>query len=494
MPSAYDALLEHLARVDALDRAAGRLRWDQETYMPPGGARARAAELATLSALSHERFTADEVGDLLAQAEAEEEDPVRQALLRETRWAYDRQTQVPGKLVEEISQATSEAFQAWTQAKAEDDWPSFQGHLARLVELKQRYAAAIDPSGDPYEVLFQDYEPWLDLTASRATLQELRDGLVPLVEQAPDGQAGAELSGPWPLPAQRALAQRVLDLLGYDRDRGRLDESPHPFTSGNVYDVRITTRLDEEDLVTGLTSTIHEFGHAAYTQGLPTDHFGTPLCEGRDLVVHESQSRFWENHVGRSLPFWRVLTPLIDQAFPDRTGALDPERAWRAANQVAPTLIRVDSDELTYHLHIVLRMEIEQALIHGELEASDVPGAWNERMQAYLGIEVPSDREGCLQDVHWAHGAFGYFPTYSLGSLLAAQLAGAYEEEKGSLAATIEAGGFEEVGSWMGERIHQHGKRYTTPELIERATGAPLSPEAFLGYARTKFEQVWERA
>ncbi len=493
MASAKQALEDRLRRVNALNRAASLLHWDQQTMMPSGGTEARAQELATLHAVAHEIATDPEVGKLIQAVDAEAATQEERALVREARWSYERAVRVPDELVEQIAGTTARAHEAWVKAKAESDYASFEPWLAKVLELKRAYAEAIDPDRDPYEVLYEDYEPWLPLPTAEATIQALGDGLAPLIQRAPEPPEPGEgpLAGAWPIEGQATLSQALLERMGYDFQRGRLDQAPHPFSSGNRYDARVTTRYEPEDPISAVTSTIHEMGHAMYTQGLPEAHFGTPVGQSRNLVVHESQSRFWENHVARSRPFWDMAAPMMEQAFPDKAGRLEPEACWRAANVVQPTLIRVDSDELTYHLHIALRTELEAQLVRGELSTSELPAAWNERTEALLGLKVPDDARGVLQDVHWSGGSFGYFPTYSLGSMLAAQLSAALEDALGPLDALIADEAFGELEAWMGDNVHAHGRLYTTPALIEQATGAPLGHEAFLAYAERKYDRLW---
>ena len=283
-----------------------------------------------------------------------------------------------------------------------------------------------------------------------------------------------------------ALAKRVVAMLGYDFERGRLDVSPHPFSSGNPYDARITTRFEPRSPLPGLLAAIHEAGHAMYMLGLPKEWFGTPLGDARDLVVHESQSRLWENHVGRSLPFWEQVLPMVREEFPGALAGVTVDQAWRAVNHVQPSLIRVYADELTYHMHVALRFEIEEALVSGQLRMSEVPSAWNDLMEKYLGIRPKNDAEGCLQDMHWSTGSFGYFPTYSLGSMLSAQLHAAFQRQTRASPTDYAA-----LQAWLVEHVHKHGKRYKTMDLIERATGSTLTPEPFLAYAKDKYARVW---
>ncbi|MDJ1432141.1 carboxypeptidase M32 [Halostagnicola sp. A-GB9-2] len=494
---AYGRLEERVERISNVGNAAGILRWDQEVIMPEAGTPARAKQLSTLSSLSHELLTAEETGQLLEELEAvsDELSGDQRAVVREVRRTHDRAMSVPQELVEEISETTSNAHPTWTQAREEDDFEQFAPTLETLVELKREYAEHIDPDADPYAVLFAEYEPYLDLETAEEILERLRDELVPLIEAIDDSDAAlatAAFSGQFDDDDQEALARDVLDALGYDWSRGRLDTAPHPFSSGTQFDARVTTRFDEEDLLGSITSVIHEFGHANYTIGLPDEEYGTPLGESRDLSVHESQSRLWENHVGRSRPFWEHFLPTARERFPELE-EVSPREAYEAANQVYDdNLIRVEADELTYHLHIVIRFEIERALISGDLEVEDVPEVWNDKYEEYLGVRPETDAEGCLQDIHWSHGSFGYFPTYSLGSVLAAQLYAAAEDELGDLDDRTRDGEFDDLNGWLRENVHAHGKRYTTPDLIEEATGESFTADYFLEYVDSKYGALYD--
>ena len=491
-PDAYAELLERYGRISSIQDAGGVLSWDQQVIMPEGGTPARSRQLSALSATGHELLTAEEFGDALDSAEASDLDASQEAAVREIRREYERSVRVDTDLVERISQTTSEALPVWTQAKDEDDFEAFAPILEDLVELKREYANQIDPDADPYAVLFADYEPYLGLDTAEQVLERLRDELVPLIDEieASNADLATPFSGTYSEADQEALARDILDSVGYDWDRGRLDVSAHPFTSGNQFDARITTRFDEEDPLGALTSTIHEFGHATYALGLPEESYGTPLGEARDLSVHESQSRLWENHVGRSEPFWELLAPEVEE----RLGVeATPRDFYEAANRIYPdNRIRVEADELTYHMHIVLRFEIERDLISGDLAVEDIPQVWNEKMEEYLGVVPDNDAEGCLQDIHWSHGSFGYFPTYSLGSVLAAQLYGSADREIEDLEGDIEAGEFDALQEWLTENVHRHGKRYRTPELVEEATGEEYSADAFLEYATEKFAALYD--
>ncbi|MFB6171694.1 MAG: carboxypeptidase M32 [Haloarculaceae archaeon] len=493
-PAAYDELVETYRRVHALQDAQHVLSWDQQVTMPEGGTPARSRQLSALSATAHEHLTDDRVGDLLDDLDGEVTG-ARAATVREIRRQYERAARVPTDLVEEISEASSEALPVWEEARAEDDFDSFAPTLERLLDLKREYAAHIDPDAEPYEVLFHDYEPYLDLATAERILDRLREELVDLIDAVGDSDVDLAVDafeGTFEPDVQEDLSRDALDLLGYDWSHGRLDTSTHPFTTGNQFDARITTRFDEHDPLDALASTVHEFGHATYTLGLPRDDYGTPLGEDRGLTVHESQSRLWENHVARSRAWWGLFLSRVQSRFPSVSGVA-PEQAYEAANQVYDdNLIRVEADELTYHMHIVLRFEIERDLVAGDLEVAEVPQVWNDRMESYLGVRPDTDAEGCLQDIHWSHGNFGYFPTYTLGSVLAAQLFAAASDDVGDLDDQIRAGEFDALHDWLTEHVHRHGQRYTTDDLIERATGDPLTADPFLDYVSSKYGDLYD--
>ena len=491
----YDRLVEKLERITNVGTAAGVLRWDQEVMMPEEGIGARSQQLSTLSSIAHEEFIDEEMGavlDSLSNATLDEE---QAAVVREVRREYERKSRVPTELVEEISRTQTEAVPIWKRAKEEDDFDAFAPTLSKLVELKREYAHQIDPDADPYAVLFADYEPYLDLELADEVLNTLREALVPLVDRIAESDvelAVDAFAGEFDAETQERLARDALDVVGYDWNRGRLDTAPHPFSSGTQFDARVTTRFDESDPLGALTATIHEFGHASYTLGLPDEAYGTPLGSARDLTVHESQSRLWENHVGRSQAFWELFLPTAQKRFP-RLSGVSVDEAYEGVNQVYDdNCIRVEADELTYHMHIVLRYEIEKALVQGDLDVADVPAVWNDRMEEYLGVRPETDAEGCLQDIHWSHGSFGYFPTYSLGSVLAAQLFAAASDAIPDLDEQIRAGEFEPLRDWLTENIHRHGCRYTTPELVEVASGEAYTPDYFVDYVTEKYTALYD--
>ena len=495
VPDAYDALLDRVRRWNTLGSAAGVLGWDQQVMMPEGGTPARSKQLSTISSIRHDMLTDEETGDLLDELIAADLTDEQAAVVREVRRDYERADAVPVELVDAISETGSEALQAWEEAKAEDDFETFAPYLEKHVELKREYAEHIDPNRDPYEVLFEDYEPCLSMERAESILEELREALVPMIEAIRESDrelAVDTFEGAFPEADQEELAHETLELLDYDFDRGRLDVSSHPFTSGNQFDCRVTTRFDESDPLGAIGSTIHEYGHAQYNLGLPQDHWATPLGESRDLSVHESQSRLWENHVGRSRAFWETFLPVFQAQFPETDDA-SVEDAYEAFNQVyEDNLIRVEADELTYHLHIIVRFEIERDLIRGDLAVEDVPKTWNDKYEEYLGVRPETDSEGCLQDIHWSHGNFGYFPTYSLGSVMAAQLYAAADEAIDALDDQIAAGEFDALHDWLGENVHRHGSRYETNELVKRATGDDFSADAFLTYVEEKYGELYD--
>ena len=491
-PDAYADLLDQYERIAAVRSAGEVLGWDQQVMMPTDGTPVRSRQQSALSGLGHELLTDDAVGAWLDDLAGTDLSGDRAASVREIRREHRRADSVPRELIEELSRASSEALPVWEEAKAEDDFGTFAPTLEELLERKRAYAEHIDPDRDPYEVLFEEYDPYVGIDAAERVLMRLRDDLVPLIDDVND--ADPDLADPFDGTdaenAQEAVSREILDALGFDWDRGRLDTSAHPFTSGNQFDCRITTRFHEEDPLDALTATIHEFGHAQYVLGLPREAFGTPLGQARDLVVHESQSRFWENHVARTEAFWEWALPIVRKHF----GGLDDASArdlFEAANRIYPdNLVRVEADELTYHMHVVLRFEIERDLIRGEMDVSEVPGVWTEKMEEYLGVRPETDAEGCLQDIHWAHGSFGYFPTYSLGSVLAAQLDHHVRQDL-DVDGLVREGEFDPIREWLGEHIHRHGRRYTTPDLIEAATGEAFTAEYFLDYATGKFGDLY---
>ena len=498
MPAPIDKLHDHLAPIEDLKAAAAVLRWDQETHMPNGGGEARAQQLSTLQSTAHERFVADETGELLDRAAEAFGDPgpldPDAALVRVTRRDYERAVRVPSSLVAELSKAKSEAQQAWTQARADDDFPQFAPHLERLVELSVEKAEAIGYEDEPYDALLTEYEPGRTTATVASLFDALRDDLVSLVDAIADAPQidNSILHGTYPQSEQRAFGRSVIEDFGYDFDRGRQDVSAHPFTTSfSPNDVRLTTRYDEDNVASALFSTIHEAGHGLYEQGIDPALARTPLGDGASLSIHESQARLWENHVGRSRSFWHHYLPRLRETFPDALGGANLASFYRAINRVEPSLIRVEADEVTYHLHVMLRFELERGLIGGSVSVNELPERWNAAMDESLGVVPETDADGVLQDVHWSQGTFGYFPNYTLGTLTAAQFVETIRDDIADVEAHIANGRFEPLLDWLRTHIHRHGRRLTAPDLLTRATGAELSAAPWLRYARDKFGALY---
>lgn len=491
------ALKTRLADVHHLHMAAAVLDWDQQTYMPPGGVYARSEQKAVLARLAHELFTADETGSLLAASEAEGAPPESDdaALLRMARRDFDLATRLPASLVSELSRVTSLAQEEWAKARAASDYAAFAPWLQQILELERRVAAALRPGGRIYDALLDQYEPGMTAARLDTLFAGLKTGIVPLVRAIAGNAEAADdvvLHREYDEEQQRLFAEEVLRQCGYDFSRGRQDRSVHPFcTHFSQGDVRITTRYDRHFLSGALFGSLHEMGHGLYEQGVSPALEGTLLSSGASLGLHESQSRLWENLVGRSRGFWSRYFPRLREYFPASLADVTPEQFYRAINRSAPSLIRVEADEVTYNLHILLRYELENALLEERLSVADAPAAWNVKMEELLGVTPPNDREGILQDVHWSIGIFGYFPTYTLGNVLSVQL---YERAVAAvpeIPAAIERGEFAPLLSWLREHVHAHGRKYLPDELIRRAAGEELSTGPYLRYLQAKFGELY---
>jgi carboxypeptidase Taq len=503
MSQALQELRERLAEIQDLSRAGGLLGWDQQTMMPASGAPLRAEQLGTLSKLVHERFTDDAIGRLLSQLEDVERiasDPghpgaTDAALVRVTRRDYEKARRVPGELAAEITRAGARGFAAWESARAQSDFAAFLPFLRRNVELKREYIACFDGYADPYDVLLDDYEEGMTSAEVSALFAELRDELVPLIAQIArraDAVDASVLHGDFPVEGQRELVRSVLSRLGWSPAGWRLDEAAHPFaTSFGPTDVRLTTRYDTGYVGMALYGAIHEMGHGLYEAGVAPALARTPLGEGASLGLHESQSRLWENIVGRGRPFAGFLHGELVRLFPQQFAGVDAEAFYRAVNKVQPSLIRVEADEATYGLHIILRFELEREMIAGTLDLADLPEAWNQRMRDYLGVEVPDDARGVLQDVHWSGGDIGYFATYALGNLIAAQLWERARIELPDLEGQLAAGDGGMLREWLREELHRHGRTYTPRELVRRITGTPIRVEPFVTYLTEKLSPIY---
>jgi len=492
-------LKARLVEIDDLESAAGLLEWDQNTYMPPGGARARGRQIATLQRLAHEKLTDVSLGRLLDDLRPYEEslpyDADEASLIRVTRRDYERALKVPPSFVAQLSDHLSASYQAWTEARPANDFARVRPYLEKTLDLSRQLAdffPGYEHIADPL-IEYSDY----GMTAStvRATFAELRARLVPIV-QAITAQPASDdscLRQAFPKEQQLAFGREIVGRFGYDFRRGRQDETPHPFTTEfSIGDVRITTRVKERDLGEALFSTMHEAGHAMYEQGVSTEFEGTPLASGTSSGVHESQSRLWENIVGRSRGFWRFSYPRLQAAFPDQLGSVSLDAFYRAINKVERSLIRTDADEVTYNLHVMLRFGLELELLEGNLAVRDLPEAWRERFQADLGIAPPDDRDGVLQDVHWYAGKIGgAFQGYTLGNIMSAQFFDAALQAHPEILDEIEAGEFGTLHGWLVENVYRHGRKYTPSELVERVTGGPLSVEPYIRYLRTKYGELY---
>ena len=493
---ALGPLKARLATISDVGAASAVLGWDQQTHMPPGGVAGRAEQLATLGRLAHEMLLSEETASLLDAAGEPEPGSEDAALVRLARREYERATKLPSRLVAEISRAASLAQSAWEEARAASDWAAFEPHLRNILELQREVAEHLGYDDHPYDALLDRFEPGAKTANLRAMFEELRAALVPMIREIsslPDEDRARPLYGRFDEAEQERFGRRVISAFGYDWDRGRQDRAVHPFCIdiGGPGDVRITTRFDPGWLSPALFATFHEAGHAMYEQNVDSSYARTPLSGGISMGVHESQSRMWENLVGRSRPFWSFYYPPLQEAFPEALGAVSAEAFYRAINEVKPSEIRVEADELTYNLHILLRFELELDLLEDKLSVADLPSAWNARMKEYLGMTPGNDARGVLQDVHWAAGLFGYFPTYTIGNVLAAQLyeaaVGAHPEIPDEMA----RGEFGALRGWLRENVHRHGSRYDPDELVERATGRPPDAAPYLGYLRTKFGDLY---
>lgn len=491
-----DLLKERLATVSDLDSASSVLSWDQQTYMPAGGVAGRAEQRATLNRLSHEILASTEIAQLLDAAGEPEPGTDTAAIIRLTRREHERATKLPSRLVAEISRATTLAEPAWEQARAASDFPMFAPHLEKILGLQREAVEHLGYEDHPYDALLDRYEPGSRKARLETMFDDLKRGTADMVRGISahsEEVREAPLHGKFDELKQEEFGRMISTSFGYDWDRGRQDRAVHPFciNFGGPGDVRMTTRFDPDWLSPALFATLHETGHALYEQGVDPAYSRTPISGGASLGLHESQSRLWENVVGRSLPFWRHFYPRLQKAFPETLGSADLETFYRAVNAARPSEIRVEADELTYNLHVALRFELEVALIEGSLTVSDLPDAWNAKMKEHIGIVPKNDADGVLQDSHWAIGYFGYFPTYTMGNILSLQLFDAALEAQPGIFDDMEHGEFGVLLGWLRENVHRHGKKYEPDDLIERATGRPLDVQPYLRYLGEKFGALY---
>lgn len=492
----YEQYKERLQRIADIKYAAAVLQWDQETYMPTKGALVRGRQVATLSEIAHEEFTSQQTGDLLkALLDSEGLEDRQKQNVGLSKYDYEKSRKLPSRFVRKMSEAVNKSFHAWIQARKENNFNVFEQPLQNIIDLKKQEADLLGYEQHPYDALMNDYDRGLNVQTTDALFKSLKPELLDIINRIKDTRQVDDsfLRQHYNKELQCQTGIDVLKWMGYDFEAGRQDISEHPFTINfNNNDVRVTTRIDENDFANMLWSCIHEGGHALYEQGLPGDEYGLPLGEYCSLSIHESQSRLWENNLGRSLEFWQHHFPGLKKTFASQLGKIDLQEFYKGINKVAPSLIRTEADELTYHFHVMIRYDIEKQLLEGTIQAKDIPAIWNESYLKYLGVKVPDDRQGCLQDVHWSHGSFGYFATYSIGSLYAAQMHAAILQLHPSLLSEVAEGNKGNVSAWLQQHIYAYGRYYTSVELCREATGQPLSSHFFIDYATKKYKGIYE--
>ncbi len=494
MSQQFERLLERLGEIADLEAAARLMIWDQETKMPPLGADARAEQRATLARIKHERQTAPELGALLEELrpteDACEHESFQASVVRVARRDYDKAVRVPAALRAARARQASLGYRAWLEARSRKDYDLLLPHLERALELTREYVACFEPEGDPYDVLLDDYEPGMTTEEVDAVFDVLKTGLVPLTRSVGEPVDDSCLNGTFSREAQRRFALEVLERWGMDGDAWRLDDTVHPFAESlSPSDIRLTSNFREDGLH-GILSCMHEFGHGVYDRQIDARYARTPLADGASYAFHESQSRLWENLVGRNLATWRFLYPRLRAAFPAWLADVSLETFHRALNRVAPTLRRVDADEVTYSLHIILRFELEREMLSGSVSLSDLPDAFDAKMEEYLGLRPADAVEGVLQDVHWSDTGFGYFPTYAIGNVISVQLWERAAADLGDLEEQFERGEFAPLRQWLGDHVHRWGRVFTPRELLKRIVGGPLDPQPYLDHLRRKLDDM----
>jgi carboxypeptidase Taq len=494
--SAFDDLRQRLAEIADLGKTAALLSWDQQVMMPSGGAAMRAEQLATVGRIAHTKFISADIGRLLDDlrdwGEQHEYDSFEASLIRVTARDWEKSSKVPPDLRAEMSRSASLANPVWVAARRDNDFATFLPVLQKNLDLRKRYIDCFEVGDEPYDIVLDDYERGMKTAEVRGLFDYLKEHQAPLVKEVAAQAQVEKREKTFDIDAQKVFELEVVREFGFTTDSWRLDPTVHPFASGAaVNDIRITTRYFTEGLE-GLFGTMHEFGHGLYENQVDPALERSPLARGVSLGMHESQSRMWENLVGRSQPFWRRFFPRAQKLFGDALAAHDAESWYREVNAVEPSLIRVEADEATYNMHIILRFELEQAMLAGEFPLAQLPEEWNRRMWEYLGIEVPNDTLGVLQDVHWSSGSIGYFPTYALGNLISAQIWERITAELPDLPDAIEAGDFAPLRDWLRENLHRHGRKFTPSETLERVVGTPkIDPEPYVRYLREKLAGIY---
>jgi len=496
----YNELVKRCKEISVLGSTASVLYWDQHTYMPPAGTPFRADQLGQLSRMTHEMFTDPKTNELLSEVEqsdlVKDEESPEAANIRELRYLYDKQTKLPKELVEEITKTTSLAQEEWAAARRESDFKRFLPWLEKILNLSRRKAEAYGYEGEPYNALLDDYEPGATVDDIVKVFENLRGELVDLLNKIKDAPKKPDVSiveREYDVERQRIFGEAVAAAIGFDFSSGRLDITTHPFCTGiGPGDTRILTRYNPKRLNDALFGTMHEAGHGMYEMGLDKKkHFGMPMGESVSLGIHESQSRMWENQVGRSKAFWKYFFPQAQRLFLKSLEGVTLDAFYGAINDVRPSYIRVEADEATYNLHILLRFELERALLTGDLKPADAASEWNSRFEKYFGIEVDKDANGCLQDVHWSAGLFGYFPTYTLGNLYSAQFFAKAKKDIPNMETQFENGQFQDLLEWLRANIHQQGQRYRANKLCEKVTGRPLDSQPLIDYMNAKYGEIY---
>ena len=492
MEAAFQELRERLGKLTDLRRTEAVLVWDMTVFMPPGGAPTRAAQLGTLEEIVHAHVVDERFGELFEELEpyasSLPHDSDDASLIRVAQRDWNRERRVPSELAVEFATTAAESYEVWVKAREESDFASFRPALERIVDLRRRYIECFSPYDDAYDVLLEDYEPGMRTSEIREVFSVLTPELRALVAEHATDDEDTFMRGPFPLAAQEALSRELVEAFGATWDQFRLDTTVHPFeVTFGLGDIRLTSRYAEDDLLSLFTA-MHEAGHGIYEWGVSPTLERTPLCAGVSATLHESQSRLWENVVGRSLPFWRWFYPRLQETFPAPLGDVSLERFHRAVNRVRRSFIRVDADETSYGLHVILRFELEQELISGRLSVADLPDAWNARFEELMGIPVPNDSLGVLQDAHWSGGSFGYFPTYLLGTVLSVQVWDKARAAIPDVEEQIERGEFGELHAWLRENIYAFGRKLTPAETVDRVVGGPIDPQPYLAYLRDKLE------
>ena len=495
----FEQLIELAAELEDLGNIEAVLGWDQSVYMPPGGAEGRGLQSATLGRIMHEKFTSDEVGQLIVDLEAEvgdlnaETDEAR--MVKVAKRNYEKQTKVPLPLLIESIKATTMGHEAWVKAREQSDFSIFQPHLEKIVDLRKQYADLFKPYDHIYDPLLDDFEPGMKTIEVQEIFNELRPQQVALIQAIAEKQPpdNSFIKQDYDEEKQELFGRYVITRFGYDWNRGRLDVTAHPFTTSFGHgDVRITTRYLKDDGGSALFSTMHEAGHAMYGQGVDKKYNRHPLNGSSSLAIHESQSRLWENLIGRSKEFWSFFYPSLQMLFPEHLGNVSQQDFYRGINKIEPSFIRVEADEATYNLHVMLRLEIEIGLMEGTIEVKDLPEIWNAKMEEYLGVTPSNHAEGVLQDVHWSGGMIGYFSTYALGNLASVQLWDKMLEDHPNIPDEIAQGKFDTILGWMREKVHRFGSKFEPREIMLKATGSKITPEPYMRYLQTKYGELYD--